>query len=78
MGPDANDEVQWIFPRVELTAMDKREVMAELVSLGVEVLFSTHVYTFGGKFYKQREGGPIGLRSTCALARVVIARFDKK
>ena len=27
---------------------------------------------------KQHEGGPIGLRSTCALARVVMGRWDIK
>ena len=41
------------------------------------LLFSTHVYSFGGHCYKQKEGGPIGLRSTCALARVVMGRWDR-
>ena len=39
---------------------------------------TTHIYSFGGRCYKQREGGPIGLRSTCALARVAMARWDCK
>ena len=30
------------------------------------------------KLFNQREGGPIGLRSTCALARVVMGRWDCK
>ena len=42
--------------------------MAEVLRLAVELMFSTHLYTFGGRCYKQKEGGPIGLRSTCALA----------
>jgi hypothetical protein len=41
-------------------------------------IFSTHLYSFGGRCYKQREGGPIGLRSMCALARVVMGRLDIK
>ena len=41
-------------------------------------MFSTHLYSFGGRCYKQKEGGPIGLRSTCALARVVMGRWDSK
>ena len=31
-----------------------------------------------GLVYRQTEGGPIGLRSTCAVARVVMARWDIK
>ena len=41
-------------------------------------MFETHVYSFGGNAYKQREGGPIGLRSMCALKRVVMERWDCK
>ena len=40
-------------------------------------MFETHLYSFGGKFYKQRKGGPIGLRGTCAIARLVMCIFDK-
>ena len=32
--------------------------------------------TFGGKLFKQAKGGPIGLRGTCALARVVMNVWD--
>ena len=42
------------------------------------VLFRTHVYEFGGKFYLQKKGGPIGLRSTCAIARIVMLWWDEK
>ena len=28
--------------------------------------------------YQQRSGGPIGLRGTCALARLILQIFDKK
>ena len=52
--------------------------MAEVMRLAVERMYGTHLYTFGGKCYKQREGGPIGLRSTCALAHVVMERWDMK
>ena len=41
-------------------------------------MFSTHVYSFGGDVYRQVDGGPIGLRSTCAIARVVMAQFTIK
>ena len=63
---------------IVLTTEEKRRVMAEVLRLSVEIMYSTHIYSFGGKCYKQREGGPIGLRSTCALARVVMAKWDIK
>ena len=49
-----------------------------MLRMGVETLFSTHVYTFKGLIYKQSDGGPIGLRSTCAIARVVMGRYTVK
>jgi hypothetical protein len=78
LGAEADDEKQWKFPGVELTAIEKKMIMSEVLRLSIELMFSTHIYSFGGKSYKQREGGPIGLRSTCALSRVVMARWDCK
>ena len=31
---------------------------------------------FGEKYYLQEEGGPIGLRSTCSIARLVMMWWD--
>ena len=45
--------------------------------IAVECLFTTHLYTFGGEIFKQLDGGPIGLRGTCAIARLVMCIFDK-
>ena len=72
------DEVQWVFPKVELSKLEKKKIFAEVMRLAVENMFSTHIYRFGGKLYRQSEGGPILLRSTCAVARVVMARWDAK
>ena len=44
----------------------------------METLFSTHVYTFNGSIFRQVDGRPRGLRSTCALSRVVMFRFTVK
>ena len=61
-----------------MTEQEKRVIMSEVMRLAVEIMFSTHVYSFGGHCYKQKEGGPIGLRSTLVLARVVMGRWDIK
>ena len=41
-------------------------------------MFKKHFYTFGGRTYHQSEGGPIGLRGTCAVARIIMQIFDRK
>ena len=69
MGAEVDDEKQWKFPpSMQLTPLEKKMVISEVLRLSVEIMFSTHIYSFGGRNYKQKEGGPIGLRSTCALS----------
>ena len=58
---------------MELTDNEKRKVEAEVVAIGVKTMFSTHVYSFGGRVFHQRIGRPIGLQSKGAIARVVMA-----
>ena len=63
MGPEVGNQDQWAYPpNVKLTTREKRMVVATVMKIAVLVLFRTHVYEFGGKFYLQRKGGPIGLR----------------
>ena len=78
MGAERGDQEQWVFPTVTLSKKDKHLIMAEVTSIIVEIMFNTHLYTFGGKTFQQREGGPIGLRGTCALARLVMCVWDRR
>ena len=73
------DQEQWIFnPKVKLTPELKKELLATVVSIATEQMFKHHFYTFGGEIFHQQEGGPIGLRGTCAVARVCMQMFDMK
>ena len=76
LGPGVNDEDQWDFPIVELTDKEKKMIIGEIMRMSVEVLFKTHCYSFKGSTFRQSDGGPIGLRGTCAIARVVMARHS--
>jgi hypothetical protein len=79
IGPHPGDQNQWSFPpNVRLTTREKRMIIATVMKIAVLVLFRTHVYEFGGKFFLQRKGGPIGLRSTCCIARIVMLWWDEK
>ena len=41
-------------------------------------MMNSRLYMFNSKNYIQQAGGPIGLRATCAVARVVMNYWDKK
>ena len=77
-GPCENGEEQWIFPEVKLTVEEKKSILATVAEIGVRAVFRTHAYSFGGKLYHQQGGGPIGLRATGAIARVVMGTWDKE
>ena len=46
--------------------------MVKVLEIAVNAILNNHVYKFGNKFYKQRQGGPIGLRLTGVVARLVM------
>ena len=77
MGADTGKKVQWEFPNVELTALEKRKVLANVLKIAVLTMFGTHIYTFDNRYYLQQRGGPIGLRATCAVARLTMVEWDK-
>ena len=77
-GPTRGDQEQWIFPEVTLLDWEKKMIVAEVVSIATKAMFTHHFYTFGGETYHQAQGGPIGLRGTCAIARMVMQMFDCK
>ena len=52
MGPEVGNQDQWAYsPNVQLTTREKRMVVATVMKIAVLVLFRTHMYEFGGKFY---------------------------
>jgi hypothetical protein len=78
MGAESGDQIQWKFRNVELTDLEKRVIVAMVMKIAVRKLFKSHVYSFAGKHFLQKVGGPIGLRSTCAVARLVMLWWDTK
>ena len=78
MGPEAGEEEQWCFPRVSLTKVERRKLVAEVMRIAVETVFATHLYQFGGRYFHQADGGPIGLRATGAIAKIVMGDWDLK
>ena len=70
------DEIveRWWYPTPpeKLTKEQKKLVMACVVEQMVRVVFNTHYYEWEGQFYKQIFGGPIGLRATGPVARILM------
>ena len=52
-------------------------MMSLMVIKLVEFIMGHHVYVVNDQLYIQTDGGPIGLRITGALARLVMSFFDK-
>ena len=49
-----------------------------MIGTATKAMFQQHLYKFGGKVFNQAQGGPIGLRGTCAVARIILQLFDSK
>ena len=64
-------------PDKDLTEQQRRQILSEAVRLAVKIVFSNHVYQFCGVLYRQLAGGPIGLRLTSIVARVVMDGWSR-
>ena len=68
---------KWYFSPKIPNCKEKRLMLSKAVEVGVRECFRNHLYTFNGKVYRQTEGGPIGLRLSMAISRLVMAMWDK-
>ena len=79
LGKRQNIQTQRTFPpNIRLTVREKRMIVATVMKIAVLVLFRTHIYEFGENFYLQSKVGPIGFRSTCCVARLVMLWWDEQ
>ena len=56
--------------------VEKRRIVATVLEIAVTVIMSSHVYKFMGRYFLQKDGGPIGLRSTASLANLIMKIWD--
>ena len=69
---------KWKFSRTDFTEQEKRELLAKVVEVAVRTTFKLHMYQFEGVMRLQKEGGPIGLRLTGVVARLVMQHWESK
>ena len=72
MGKDRGDQEQWKFPTIVLSDEDKKKLITAVLKVATQTMFRKHYYNFGGKMYRQSQGGPIGLRGTCVIAHFIM------
>ena len=75
-GDKAKDDSMWKDSNREVFKSDLKRMAAAVIELAIHVAMSTHIYQFCGRFFIQQEGGPIGLRSTAALAALIMKLWD--
>ena len=61
-----------------ISLQDKKRIIARVVEIATRTLFENHMYKFGGKVYKQENGGSIGDRWTCSAAEIVVQDWADK
>ena len=74
-----HNESKWKMtnPDVDLSSAEKRLLLSRVVRTVVKVVFANHVYQFAGVLYIQLVGGPIGLKLTSLVARIVMDKWSK-
>ena len=67
-GDTARVDKNWVDTKKTIFGMEKKRIVATIIEIHVNVMMSTHVYVFCGKYYLQLNRGPIGLRAKAYLA----------
>ena len=57
-GDSLNEDKKWSFPRKWYSESEKKLIVARVVEAAVIICMGTHVYSFCGDLFLQREGGP--------------------
>ena len=56
----------------------KKKIIALTLMEATKTLLQNHIYSFNGKYFKQKSGGPIGEDIATKTAKVVMYRFLTK
>ena len=59
-------------PDNKLTEQEKRLLFSIVIKTAIRLIFKHHLYVFAGEARRQTKGGPIGLRLTSLVARIVM------
>ena len=72
-----DDESRFVHPVREASEEEQISLYATALDIAVRFMFTNNLYTFGGRVYLQHNSGPIGLRVTMAVARLVMLEWGE-
>ena len=76
-GKKSRDPSSWRDTKMDIRDFEKRKIVAAVLEILVNLVMSTHVYVFCGRYFLQKLGGPIGLRSTATIAALIMKLWDQ-
>ena len=77
-GEEEEIATKWVFGRTDFNEEEKRSLLAKVIEVAVRTTFKNHLYQFEGRMRVQACGGPIGLRLTGVVARVIMDYWARK
>ena len=72
------EEEKFIHPNREPTETEKINLYATALECSVRFVFTHNLYRWANKTYQQSDSGPIGLRVTMCVARLVMGEWADK
>ena len=72
-----DDDAKWLRASRIPNDNEKKKILALVLATLVDFVMGNHVYKVGDTIHLQTDGGPMGLKLTGAIARVVMMLFDK-
>ena len=77
-GVKFTDVQKWVNNGRKPSEQQKRKIIALTLMAVTKTILQNHIYSFNGKYYKQKSGGPIGEDIATKTAKVVMYRFLSK
>jgi len=73
-----NQVDKWIWPSLNISNIVLKRLMGVGLGLAVKFIFENFVYTFGGKYFLQCKGAPIGNRISMCAANLSMEEWREK
>ena len=77
-GVKINDVQKWTDNGRKPSQKQRRKIIALTLMAATKTILQNHIYSFNGKYYKQKSGRPIGEDIATKTAKVVMYRFLNK
>ena len=73
-----NQNEKWIWPNLCIGRATLKRLMGVALGIVVKFIFENFVYTFGGRYFLQKKGAPIGNRISMCGAQITMQEWREK